>query len=84
MEAWNKTEQIFFFFFPLANYGVSWTARPKLLLSYLNMTFFTVLLTSDVPHHATWILEECIRVEKKGGKFAVSYPLTELPYNNLE
>ena len=35
--------------------GVSWTARAKLLLSYLNMTFFTVLLACDVPHHATRI-----------------------------
>ena len=49
----NKTEQIIFPFFPLANYSSSWAARVNLLLSYLNMTHFTAPDTCDVSHQVT-------------------------------
>ena len=46
---WNKS----CFFFPLVNFGISWTA--KKLLSGLDVTLFTSLHTYDVSPHVTWI-----------------------------
>ena len=42
-------------FFPLLNFGSSWTARAKLLLSGLDITLITALHTCNVSHHLTWI-----------------------------
>ena len=42
---WNKS-----YFFPLVNFGSSWAAGTKLLLSGLDMTLFTTLHTCDVSH----------------------------------
>ena len=42
-------------FFSLVNFGSSWTAGTKLLLSGLDLTLFTDLHTCNVSHHVTWI-----------------------------
>ena len=42
-------------FFSLVNFGSSWTAGTKLLLSGLDLTLFTALHTCNVSHHVTWI-----------------------------
>ena len=42
-------------FIPLVDFGSSWKARTKLLLSGLDMTLFTALHTCDMSRPVTWI-----------------------------